>query len=116
VPGGISQWFSTGDYFLALPMILLNLFALGLLIIDLMLPHQWKSANAWTAFLGLAFSGASVIRIHLAYMRAGQSVLSYTGFTGSMMMDRFAIYFFYLFLVGAAIAFLMSLPYLEIER
>jgi NADH-quinone oxidoreductase subunit N len=116
VPGGISQWFSTGDYLLALPMILLTLFALGILIIDLMLPQEWKSANAWTAFLGLAFSGASVIRIHLAYMRAGQSVLSYTGFTGSMMMDRFAIFFFYLFLAGAAIAILMSVHYLEIER
>ena len=32
------------------------------------------------------------------------------------MIDRFAIYFFYLFLAGAAIAILMSVKYLEIER
>ena len=31
-------------------------------------------------------------------------------------MDRFAIYFFYLFLVGAAVAVLMSIRYLEVER
>jgi NADH-quinone oxidoreductase subunit N len=43
-------------------------------------------------------------------------VLSYTGFMGSMMVDRFAIYFFYLFLVGAGVAILMSVHYLEIER
>src|SRR5256886_13974470 len=32
------------------------------------------------------------------------------------MVDRFAIYFFYLFLGGAAIAILMSAHYLEVER
>ncbi|HZR32195.1 MAG TPA: NADH-quinone oxidoreductase subunit N [Terriglobales bacterium] len=112
----IAQWFSTGDYLLALPMILLALFALSILLIDLMLPKEWKSANAWTAMIGLGFSTAAVLRIHLAYMRAGQGVLSYTGFIGSLMVDRFAIYFFYLFLGGAAIAILMSAHYLEVER
>src|SRR5689334_5533868 len=97
-------------------MILLSVFALGILLIDLMLPPEWKSINAWTAGIGLAFSTTAVIRIHLAYARAGQGVLSYTGFMGSMMVDRFAIYFFYLFLVGAGIAILMSAHYLEIER
>ena len=116
MPGAISQWFSAGDYLLALPMILLTIFALGILLIDLMLPPEWKSINAWAAGIGLAFSTAAVIRIHLAYVRAGESVLSYTGFMGSMMVDRFAIYFFYLFLVGAGIAILMSTHYLEIER
>ena len=35
---------------------------------------------------------------------------------GSLVVDRFAIYFFYLFLAGAAIAILMSMRYLEIEQ
>ena len=35
---------------------------------------------------------------------------------GSLLVDRFAIYFFYLFLLGAAIAILMSMRYLEIEH
>ena len=35
---------------------------------------------------------------------------------GSLVVDRFAIYFFYLFLVGAAIAILMSMRYLEVEH
>ena len=74
MPGAISQWFSAGDYLLALPMILLTIFALGILLIDLMLPPEWKSLNAWTAGIGIAFSTAAVIRIHLAYVRAGQSV------------------------------------------
>src|SRR5664280_2488676 len=35
---------------------------------------------------------------------------------GSLVVDRFDIYFFYLFLMGAGIAILMSMRYLEIER
>jgi NADH-quinone oxidoreductase subunit N len=41
---------------------------------------------------------------------------SLMGFGGSLIMDRFAIYFCYLFLAGAAIAILMSVKYLEIEE
>src|SRR5208337_2292795 len=35
---------------------------------------------------------------------------------GTLLVDRFAIYFFYLFLVGAAVAILMSMRYLEVEH
>ena len=34
----------------------------------------------------------------------------------TMVVDRFAIYFFYLFLAGTAIAILMSVRYLETEH
>ncbi len=34
----------------------------------------------------------------------------------SLLVDRFALYFFYLFLLGAAIAILMSMHYLEVEK
>jgi NADH-quinone oxidoreductase subunit N len=115
----IAQYFSTADYLLALPMLLLTLFALGILLIDLMLPEQWKRLNAFTALLGIGFSAISVGKLHYAYHLAEQKgigVAAFTGFLGSLMMDRFAIYFFYLFLIGAAIAVLMSIRYLEIER
>ena len=35
---------------------------------------------------------------------------------GSLLVDPFALYFFYLFLAGGAIAVLMSIRYLEIEH
>jgi NADH-quinone oxidoreductase subunit N len=38
------------------------------------------------------------------------------GFFGAVVIDPFAIFFFYLFLVGAAVAILISIRYLEIER
>ena len=83
-----------------------------------MLPAEWKRANAWTALVGLGFSAAAVCKIQVAdrFAEAHGQAGSFTGFAGSLVMDRFAIYFFYLFLLGAAIAILMSVKYLEIER
>ena len=113
------MYFSSTDYLLALPMLLLTLFALGILLIDLMLPKEWKPVNAFIALAGLAFSAAAVGKLQLAYRMAeqrGSVIDAFTGFMGSLVVDRFAIYFFYLFLIGAAIAILMSMRYLEIER
>ena len=116
MPGTISQYFTGTDYLLGLPIILLTLFALGILLIDLMLPPEWKWANAVTAFVGVLFASAGVWRIQVAYAQRGPSFTGQTAFAQSMVVDRFAIYFFYLFLGGTAIAILMSVRYLEIEH
>jgi NADH-quinone oxidoreductase subunit N len=119
VSTSLGFYFSSTDYLLALPMLLLSLFALGILLIDLILPKEWKQVNAITALAGLAFSAAAVAKLQMAYRAAeqhGNVIDAFTGFTGSLVVDRFAIYFFYLFLVGAAIAILMSMRYLEIEQ
>ncbi len=115
----ITNYFTRADYLLSLPMIMLSLFGVGVLLIDLMLPAEWKRANAWTALIGLLFSGLAVRKIQVAFHAAeaaGSSVTGIVGYNGAVLMDRFAIYFFYLFLVGAAVAILMSIKYLDIER
>ncbi len=101
------------DYLLMLPMVELTIFALGILLIDLMLPKEWKRLNAVAALLGVAFAAVSVGRIQLVLSRAGQAY--FRGFMDTVMVDRIAIYFFYLFLAGTAIAILMSARYLEVE-
>jgi NADH-quinone oxidoreductase subunit N len=115
VPG--AQYFTGVDYLLALPVLLLTLFALGILLIDLMLPPEWKWTNAATALVGVLFAAAGVAKIQLAQaelLQHGQHVE--WAFMHSMLMDHFAIYFTYLFLAGAALAILISVRYLEIER
>jgi len=102
------------DYLLALPITLLVLFALGILLIDFMLPAETKWANAVTAFIGVLFSTAGVVKIDL-WLRSANSPFA-IGFMGTMLVDRFALYFFYLFLAGTAIAILMSVSYLETEH
>jgi len=101
------------DYLLALPITLLTLFALGILMIDFMLPQDMKWANAVTAFIGVCFSAAGVVKIQI-WM--GKDSPGAQGMLGTMLVDRFAIYFFYLFLAGTAIAILMSVRYLETEN
>lgn len=114
----LTQYFLSTDYLLALPMLLLTLFALGILMIDLLLPKQWKRVNAITALIGIGFSAASVGKLHWAYHLAQHKGLGFvdTGFMGTLLVDPFALYFFYLFLAGAAIAVLMSMHYLEVEH
>lgn len=100
------------DYLLALPITLLTLFALGILLIDLMLPREMKWANAVTAMIGVLFSAAGVYKIQL-WMGASPGTF---GLMRTMLVDHFAIYFWYLFLAGTAIAILMSVRYLEAEH
>ena len=90
-------------------MVELTIFALGILLIDLMVPREWKWINAAGAFVGVLFAAFCVWRIQSALPRGA------VGFYNSLLVDRFAIYFWYLFLAGAAIAILMSARYLEVE-
>ena len=113
-----SLYFTSNDYLLSLPIAMLALFGLGVLLVDLLLPAEWKVVNALTAFVGLVFSAAAVWRIQLAYgaeQARGLAPLQ-NGFLRSWQVDPFAIFFFYLFLTGAAITILMSVRYLEVER
>lgn len=111
---GVLHQFTATDYLLVLPMTLLTLFALGILLIDLMLEPEQKWANAITALIGVVFSASAVYKV--------QHWLAQTGSTGSYAMmrtlfvDRFALYFFYLFLAATAVAILMSVRYLETEH
>jgi NADH-quinone oxidoreductase subunit N len=102
------------DYLLALPITLLTLFALGILLIDFMLPTEMKWANALTAFIGVLFSAGGVYKIQL-WLEASKSTGS-PGMLHTMVVDHAALYFFYLFLAATAIAILMSVRYLETEH
>src|ERR1700687_3260858 len=110
----MAQNFGRADYLMALSIILLTLFVVGILLLDLMLPAHWKKINAVTAMVGILFSAAGVVKIQLALNAAG--VPGESAFLNSMVVDRFTIYFWYLFLAGAAISILMSVRYLEIEH
>ena len=91
-------------------MVELTIFALGILLIDLMVPRDWKWINGVGAFIGVAFAALCVWEIQS--MSPGGAV----GFYNSLQVDRFAIFFWYLFLAAAAIAILMSARYLDIEE
>ncbi len=108
--------FNWNDYVLALPITLLTLFALGVLLIDLMIPPESKWVNAVTALVGVGFAFAGVVRIQLWMGRTPYLARGSQAMMGTMLVDPFALYFFYLFLVGAAISILMSMRYMKTEH
>ena len=113
--GGLGQFTAT-DYLLALPITLLTVFALGILLIDLMLPASEKWVNAILAFVGVLFSVRGVWTIQ-HWMQANHSVsIGSLAMMGTMLVDRCAIYFFYLFLAATAISILMSVRYMKTEH
>jgi NADH-quinone oxidoreductase subunit N len=101
---------STTEYQLMLPMVELTIFALGILLIDLLLPRHLKWLNAVGALAGLGFAALCVWRIQTSMPRGS------VGFYNSLLVDRFAMYFWYLFLASAAITILMSVRYLDMEE
>ncbi len=108
--------FNWHDYLLALPITLLTLFALGILLIDLMIPSEAKWANAVTALIGVLFATGGVIKIQLWMQSSPATSMGSVGLMGTMLVDRSAIYFFYLFLAATAISILMSVRYLKTEH
>ncbi len=111
---GLAPQFGLNDYLLALPITLLTLFAIGILLIDLMLPAEEKWVNAVTALVGVLFAAKAVYNLQ-AWMQAS-GVPRISGFMGTVLVDRFSIYFFYLFLGGTAISILMSMRYMKTEH
>jgi NADH-quinone oxidoreductase subunit N len=92
-----------------LPMADLTIFALGILLIDLMIPRGWKWINAVGAFVGVLFAAGCVWQIQTMSPRGA------IGFYNSLLVDHFALYFWYLFLAGAGITIIASVRYLDIE-
>lgn len=112
------QFFTGTDYLLSLPILMLTLFALAILLIDLILPPEWRWMNAAAALVGVFFSALGVLRIQLAQQHEllrSEPRLEWA-FVHSMIFDHLSIYFYYLFLGGAAISILMSVRYLEVEH
>ena len=109
------QFFTPADYWVSLPVIMLSLFACGLLIVDLMIPVRQKVLNAWIAIGGLGFTAATVVRLHMGLLQEG-APRYFSGFRHAVVIDGTSIFFFYLFLASAAITIFMSAKYLEAER
>jgi NADH-quinone oxidoreductase subunit N len=114
VPGFGINFATAHDLMVVMPMVMLALFACGVLIIDLLLPTGDKRWNAATAGLGLAFSAGSLWRVQSAL--AQQGTFAVTAFNGSVVMDAMAIFFCWLFLIATAITLLISIRYMEIEQ
>ena len=114
----LSEYFSSVDFLVLKPIILLTLFGLGVLWTDLLLEEGQKYFNAITALVGLAFAAYSLgpwpNGLQYAMNQAGMTEIE--AFRGAVVLDSFAIYFIWIFLISSAIAILLSVNYLEVEH
>lgn len=94
---------------LLLPEMMLVLFAMGILLTDYLLETRDKFFNALMAMLGVIFSAVTLWQ--LRRVAAGGAL----GFSRSLLVDPFFLFFGFIFLIATAVVILLSVRYLEIE-
>jgi NADH-quinone oxidoreductase subunit N len=95
---------------LLLPEMMLVLFALGILLTDYLLEARDKYFNALMAMLGVIFSAVCLWQLRPA-AASGQAI----GFSYSLLVDPFFLFFGTIFLIATALVIVLSVRYLKIE-
>jgi NADH-quinone oxidoreductase subunit N len=95
---------------LLLPEMMLVLCGLGILLIDYILQTRDKFFNAVLAMLGVISSGICIWELVPA-AETGRAI----GFSSSLVVDPFFIFFGFVFLLAAAFVILISVRYMQIE-
>jgi len=110
----LSEYFSPVDFLVLKPVILLALFGVGVMLTDLLLEEGQRYLSAVTALVGIGFAAVQMWLIQSEMAAAGISEME--AFRGAVLLDRFAIFFIWIFLISSAIAILIAIRYLEIEQ
>jgi len=94
---------------LLLPEMMLVLFAIGILLTDYLLEPRDKYFNALMAMLGVIFSAICLWQLR------GVAERGVLGFSNSILVDPFFLFFGFILLVATALVILLSARYLKIE-
>src|SRR5713101_2516826 len=94
---------------LLLPEMMLVLFALGILLTDYLLEARDKYFNALMALLGVFFSAICLWQLR------GVAERGAVGFSNSLLVDPFFLFFGFIFLIATALVIILSVRYLQIE-
>ncbi len=97
---------------LLMPEVLLLVFACGVLILDVLLPRGQKRPVAWLSLGGLGVTLVSLIMLYYDVVKTGTAR---TGFFDMIVIDAYGFVFKLMFIIGAIIAILLSIRYLEEE-
>jgi NADH-quinone oxidoreductase subunit N len=111
----MSQFYTTTDHFVLIPAIMLALFGCAILLFDFLVfpnPKQRKYLLLFVV-LGLGFTGYGLWR-QQAFLTAN-GLTELTGFQGALTIDRFALFFNWVFELATLIVAIVSYNYLEIE-
>jgi NADH-quinone oxidoreductase subunit N len=111
----MSQFYTTTDHFVLAPALMLVLFGCAVLLFDFLLFPNPKDRKWLTLFLlaGEAFCGYGLWR-QQSYL-ASNGIHELTAFQGSLIIDGFALFFNWIFLIATVVVAIVSYRYLEIE-
>jgi len=112
---------SVADLQLIAPELILTVVACVALVMEVILPYKFSK---WTAYFSLAGIGLAFVSLSAQFLDMGgrfnlsalQSVTPLNGFYGMVRVDGFALVFKAIFLIAAALAILIAMRYLDIER
>jgi NADH-quinone oxidoreductase subunit N len=113
----MNQYFNATDYFVLRPAIALALFGCAILLMDnnFFFPDQ-KQRKIWIiclALAGLVVTGVILFR-QQSYV-ASNGGTEIVALNGSLVLDGFALFFNWIFLLAALIVSIVSYKYLDIE-
>src|SRR6202158_1923197 len=94
---------------LLLPEMMLVLFAMGILLTDYLLEARDKYFNALMAMLGVMFSAICLWQLR------GVADRGAIGFSNSLLVDPFFLFFGFIFLIATALVIILSVRYLQLE-
>lgn len=112
---------SLGDLKLIAPEIILTVTACVVLVIEVILPYK---LSKWTAYFSLTGIALALISLAAQFVSmngtfnlgALPNLSAVDGFYGMIRIDGFAIVFKSIFLIASALAILIAMRYLDIER
>jgi len=102
----VAQLFQTINLATIMPEVILSVVGMALLLVNVFVPSKSKGYLAWLSLAGLVAAG------YTAVAGWGQTIES---FSGSVVLDNFAIFFKVIFVVAAGLSVLISDQYMERE-
>src|SRR5258706_5396767 len=87
----LNEYFSAVDFLVLKPVILLTLFAMGVLLTDLLLEPRYKYFNAITALVGVGFACLQLWMIQGQMREAGVNAIG--AFRCALILVSFALSF-----------------------
>src|SRR2546430_1704254 len=112
----MSQYFTDIDYFVLLPAILLAMFGCATLLFDVLFFRNSKDRKFLLLLVvipGLIMTGVSLWRLQTSLSASGTTPL--LAFQGALTIDRFALFFNWIFEIATLIVAIVSYNYLDIE-
>jgi NADH-quinone oxidoreductase subunit N len=111
----MSQYYTATDHFVLLPALMLAMFGCFVLLFDFLFrPTEQRKWLLILTIAGLSCAGGALLKQQLALDQ--QQLNEITGFGGTLVIDRFALFFNWMFLAASGVVALISYRMLQVDR